>query len=97
MPSEEKYANDETADFAAGVVVAKFQGVPSRAAFKKLDQLEAATSLGDLRAPSSNRFHALSGDRYGQYSISINMKWRITFEWSSETNSAFNIEIVDYH
>ncbi|MGN6031671.1 MAG: type II toxin-antitoxin system RelE/ParE family toxin [Thermomicrobiales bacterium] len=97
MPSDNKYANTETADFAAGLTVAKFHSVPARTAFKKLDQIEAATSLGDLRAPASNRFHSLSGDRNGQYSISINMKWRIAFEWSSEHNSAFNIEIVDYH
>lgn len=91
-----KYGNRETERFANGEHVARFLDVPARQAFKKLDQIEAADRLYDLRVPRSNRFHELSGDRAGQYSISINMKWRIVFEWSSD-NSAFNIEIVDYH
>jgi proteic killer suppression protein len=45
----------------------------------------------------SNRFEALGGDRKGQYSIRINDKWRICFEWSDKEEHPFNIEIVDYH
>jgi proteic killer suppression protein len=40
-------------------------------------------------------FHALGGDRKGQYAISINKQWRICFEWHE--GNAFNVEIVDYH
>ena len=43
----------------------------------------------------SNRFEALSGDRKGQYSISINMQWGICFEWID--NEPHNVEIVAYH
>jgi plasmid maintenance system killer protein len=39
----------------------------------------------------------LGGDRQGQYSIRINDKWRICFEWPDEEEHPFNIEIVDYH
>jgi toxin HigB-1 len=45
----------------------------------------------------SNRFEALGGDRNGQYSIRINDKWRIRFEWPDAEEHPFNIEIVDYH
>jgi proteic killer suppression protein len=45
----------------------------------------------------SNRFEALGGDRKGQYSIRINDKWRICFEWAETEKRPFNIEIVDYH
>ncbi|AHJ31499.1 HigB toxin protein [Nodularia spumigena CCY9414] len=45
----------------------------------------------------SNRFEALSGDRKGQYSIRINNKWRICFNWPDDSPAPFNIEIVDYH
>ena len=40
---------------------------------------------------------ALGGDRAGQYSIRINMQWRICFEWPDGTGNPFNVEIVDYH
>lgn len=45
----------------------------------------------------SNRFEALDDDRKGQYSIRINDKWRICFEWSDGEEHPFNLEIVDYH
>ena len=47
----------------------------------KLDRLEAATVLKDLAVLPGNRFEALAGDRKGQYSIRINDRWRICFEW----------------
>ena len=57
--------------------------------------LEAADTLDDLRNPPSNRLHALSGDRAGQHSISINKQWRICFVWKD--GAAESVEIVDYH
>ncbi|MBF0274783.1 MAG: type II toxin-antitoxin system RelE/ParE family toxin [Nitrospinae bacterium] len=44
---------------------------------------------------TGNNFHALSGDRKGQYAISINKKWRICFNW--QEGNANNVEIIDYH
>lgn len=62
----------------------------------KLDQLDAAISLSDLKLPG-NRLEMLKGDRRGQYSIRINDQWRICFEWPSASAGPVNVEIVDYH
>ena len=53
--------------------------------------------LEDLRGFTSNRLEALKGDRAGQYSIRINMQWRICFEWPQDATGPSNVEIVDYH
>jgi proteic killer suppression protein len=62
---------------------------------RRLSQLDYASSLRDLRLPSSNRLHALEGDRKGQYSISMNVEYRICFEWTPE--GPRKVEITDYH
>ncbi|MFN9610268.1 MAG: type II toxin-antitoxin system RelE/ParE family toxin [Pseudanabaena sp.] len=67
----------------------------SRVAARKLDQINAATGLDDLRAPPNNRLEALAGDRFGQHSIRINDQYRICFIWSDA--GASQVEIVDYH
>ena len=64
-------------------------------ALRKLDQLEAATILDDLRIPPGNRLEPLKRDRKGQHSIRINEKWRICFVWQDE--GPHDVEIVDYH
>ena len=61
----------------------------------KLEILDAAERLDDLRIPPSNRLEKLSGDRAGQYSIRINDQWRICFVWNSGVVQ--DVEIVDYH
>ncbi|MGU3537769.1 type II toxin-antitoxin system RelE/ParE family toxin [Methylobacterium sp. A54F] len=62
---------------------------------RKLDLLDAAAEIGDLRSPPGNRLEKLSGDRNGQWSIRINDQWRICFRWSE--NGPEDVEIVDYH
>ncbi len=64
-------------------------------ALRKLRMLNNAVTLNDLRIPPANRLEKLRGDRAGQYSIRINDRWRICFEWRDE--DAYNVEIVDYH
>ena len=64
-------------------------------ALRKLLIIDAATNMNDLRIPPSNHLEMLKGNRKGQYSIRINDQWRICFQWKSE--SAHNVEIVDYH
>jgi len=64
-------------------------------AFRKLDMVDAATRLDDLRSPPGNRLEALKGARRGQHSIRINQQWRICFRWTSDGPEA--VEIVDYH
>lgn len=66
-----------------------------RVAMRKLQQLNAATSLDYLCIPPANRLEALKGDRLGQYSIRINDQWRICFAW--QDGHASQVEIVDYH
>ena len=62
---------------------------------RKLDQINFADVLDDLRIPPGNRLEALKHDRSGQFSIRINDQFRICFEWSN--GNAINVEIVDYH
>ena len=57
--------------------------------------LDDAASLNDLGGLPSNRLEALKGDRQGQYSIRINDRWRLCFEWRDQ--DAYEVEIVDYH
>ena len=65
------------------------------AALRKLDMVDAATRLDDLRSPPGNRLEALKGDRRGQHSIRINQQWRVCFIWTPDGPEA--VEIVDYH
>ena len=65
--------------------------------WKRLEILDAATRLADLRALPSNRLEALHGDRGGQLSIRINRQWRLCFEWPAGAAGPSNVEIVDYH
>lgn len=62
---------------------------------RKLDQLNVASNLGDLRAPPANRLEALKGDRRGQYSIRVNDQYRVCFHWT--VAGPANVEIIDYH
>ena len=64
-------------------------------AVRKLDHLDAAVRLSDLRSPPGNRLEALKGDRKGQYSIRINDQWRICFRWTDA--GAEDVQVVDYH
>ena len=66
-----------------------------RRATRRLEYIDLAQSLRDLRTPTSNRLHPLKGDRKGQYSISINDQWRICFRFVD--GDAYDVEIVDYH
>ena len=89
------YRDKRTRSFAEGQRVKAFESI-QRKAEMKVDQLDAATSLGDLNLPG-NRLEALKGDRKGQYSIRINEQWRICFEWPADSPGPINVEIVDYH
>ena len=66
-----------------------------KVAFRKLDQIDSAIDLEDLRVPPGNRLEALKSDRAGQHSIRINDQYRICFEWNASLASG--VEIVDYH
>jgi len=61
----------------------------------KLNAIDSAIRLEDLSLPPSNRLEAMKGERKGQWSIRINDRWRICFEWQGD--NAEQVEIVDYH
>ncbi len=90
------YRDKRTRAFASGERVKAFSGI-ERSTRLKLDRLEAATSLTDLASLPGNRFEALKGDRKGQYSIRINVQWRICFAWPEGSLGPTDVEIVDYH
>ena len=62
---------------------------------RKLQMLDDAAELRDLKSPPGNRLEALSGDRAGQHSVRINDQWRVCFVWTD--GGPENVEIVDYH
>jgi proteic killer suppression protein len=66
-----------------------------RVAARKLDQLDSTIRLEELSVPPGNRLETLKGDRAGQWSIRINERYRICFEWTE--NGPEQVEIVDYH
>lgn len=77
-----------------GKVVKPFAGI-AKQAVRKLDMLDAAAAINDLRSPPGNRLEALSGSRKGQHSIRVNDQWRICFMWTAQGPK--DVEIVDYH
>jgi proteic killer suppression protein len=66
-----------------------------RAAHKRLQMLDVARALSDLRIPPGNRLEKLAGSRSGQYSIRVNDQFRICFTWSAV--GPREVQIVDYH
>jgi len=85
---------DTEAFYRTGKTKAGYQSV-AKVVFRKLDMLDAARALDDLRVPPGNKLEKLQGDRNGQYSIRINDQWRICFRWTPTGPS--NVEITDYH
>ena len=67
----------------------------ARRAIRKLDMLDAAHVVTDLRVPPGNRLHALQGSREGQHAIAVNDQWRICFRF--EDGCAYDVELCDYH
>lgn len=66
-----------------------------RRAIRKLEYIDDAVVIDDLRMPPGNRLHELKGDRQGQHAISINDQWRICFRF--ETDGVHDVEICDCH
>jgi proteic killer suppression protein len=83
---EEKLFND--------YVVKRFNSI-LRSARMKLEILNAAVALDNLRVSQGNRLESLRGDLKGQPSIRINSQWRICFVWKK--NNAYDVETVNYH
>lgn len=67
----------------------------ARRAARKLEYVDLATRLDDLKVPPGNRLHALKGDRAGQHAIAVNDQWRICFRFVA--GDAYDVELCDYH
>ena len=65
------------------------------AALVKMDVLNGAASMLDLRSPPGNRLEALKGDLKGFHSIRVNDQWRLVFRW--EGSDAHKVRLMDYH
>lgn len=88
------FACQDTEAFWNGAQVLRFQSF-ERAAMRKLQMLNAATSLNDLALVPGNRLEKLGGDRHGQRSIRINDQWRVCFKWSNP--DAYDVEINNHY
>lgn len=79
-------------------VTGKAKRIPvelARRASRKLEYVDLATRLDDLKVPPGNRLHALEGNRKGQHAISVNDQWRICFRFID--GDAYDVEFCDYH
>lgn len=66
----------------------------ARQAARKLEYVDLAARLEDLKSPPGNRLHALIGSRRGQHSIRVNDQWRICFRFVD--SDAYDVEFCDY-
>jgi proteic killer suppression protein len=73
----------------------RFPSDVARRAARKLEYIDLATRLDDLKVPPGNWLHALERERKGQHAISVNDQWRICFRF--EDGDAYDVEITDYH
>jgi len=89
------FADQRTHDLYIRGKARRFPRDIAKRAARKLEYLNLAIRLGDLKVPPGNRLHALKGDRKGQYSISINDQWRICFRFVD--GDVYDVEICDYH
>lgn len=89
------FADRHTAELYETGKAKRFPAEIRSGALRSLQYLDSAVNIDDLQIPLSNRLHRLKEDREGQYSISVNMKWRICFQFVD--GDAFDVELTDYH
>jgi len=106
VPFSESGRRALIASFDDAATAALFHGAPARdtrripstivrVAMRKLDMLNAARSIDDLRCPPGNRLEMLRGDLRELFSIRINDQWRLVFRW--DDGDAHEVRIVEYH
>lgn len=89
------FANKETEGLYITGKSKKFPVSVSKIGLRKLDYLNAAHCLYDLKVPHGNRLKALKGRYIGKHSIRINDQYRIVFRFID--SDAHDVEITDYH
>jgi toxin HigB-1 len=89
------FRDRRTAAIAAGKPLRGVDRELAKRAREKLRLLDDTADVDDLRATPGNKLERLGGDRAGQWSIRVNLQWRICFRW--EEDGAWDVEFVDYH
>lgn len=91
-----QFRDDDIKAFWEGGPVPKRVPSDCRAALaRKLQILDAAAALSDLRVPPGNRLEKLKGSREGQHSVRVNDQWRLCFAWKD--GEATEVEFCDCH
>lgn len=86
---------EETEKIFLRTFTKKWHSDLAKIAKRKLNIIDAACHLNDLKIPPGNKLERLKGNRVDQYSIRVNEQWRICFKWKD--SNAYNLEMVDYH
>jgi len=89
------FADSHTRELYATGRSRRFPPDIAKRATRKLEYIDLATCLDDLKVPPGNRLHALERDRKGQYSIAVNDQWRVCFRFAD--GDAYDVEVADYH
>jgi proteic killer suppression protein len=89
------FSDHRTRDLYITGKASKFPPDITRRAVRKLEYIDLATKLDDLKVPPGNRLHQLSKERKGQHAIAINDQWRICFKF--QNGDAYDVEVCDYH
>jgi toxin HigB-1 len=89
------FADRRTRDLFLHGKAKRFPSDIAQRAVRKLEYVDLATKLDDLRVPPGNRLHALKDDRKGQHAISINDQWHVCFRFGD--GDAYEVEVCDYH
>jgi proteic killer suppression protein len=91
------FGDNATADLFHGKNTSRARRFPQSIvsnALRKLDVLNAAHKVDDLRSPPGNRLEIMKGDLEDFYSIRVNDQWRLIFRWNEGTH---DVSLVDYH
>jgi proteic killer suppression protein len=89
------FADQRTKDLYDRGRARRFPADVAARAARKLEYVDLAVRIDDLKVPPGNRLHALGGDRRGQHAISINDQWRVCFRFVD--GDAYDVEVCDYH
>jgi len=94
----ESFGDEATEDLFHGRKTKRTRAFPSdlvRVALRKLDMLNAAHRLEDLKVPPANRLELLKGEWAGFHSIRVNDQFRVIFQWSD--GQATKVQVLDHH
>jgi proteic killer suppression protein len=92
------FGNKTTENIFNGISNKKTRSLPNEIIGiiqRKLDYINAAVELNDLKVPPGNRLEKLKGNLKEYHSIRINDQFRIIFIW--ETHGTSKVQVIDYH